>query len=137
MRSTIFFPVNVQTPTAEFLLTQESTDDSQIGSTSTKQATTVPPSASSGKPSIDNLLSILSDTSVANIFQGATPSAERESCDRFEAWERGEVDYMGLDAFVNIQSKLDASIKALSTPKVATPRQSMSESDFCEMFAKF
>lgn len=67
--------------------------------------------------SVSSLLAILSDTSVANIFQGASRGdVSRVDEDRYEAWERGEVDYEGLDSFANIQRMLDAAINAPRQP---------------------
>ncbi|KAG0423516.1 hypothetical protein HPB47_000708 [Ixodes persulcatus] len=88
--------------------------------------------------SVDKLLSILGDTSVANIFAGASKKEASESEDRFEAWERGEIDYMGADAFENIQAKLDEAIKASDASKGSSSCQnpSLSETDFCEIFGR-
>ncbi|XP_078695445.1 uncharacterized protein LOC144924286 isoform X2 [Branchiostoma floridae x Branchiostoma belcheri] len=45
--------------------------------------------------------------------QGANPPAIYVSSDDHRrAWERGEIDYTGLDRFENIQKKLDAQIKS-------------------------
>lgn len=79
--------------------------------------TKAPPGIRTRNQSVSSLLAILSDTSVANIFQGTSRGdAVRADEDRYEAWERGEVDYEGLDAFANIQRKLDAAINASPPP---------------------
>lgn len=38
-------------------------------------------------------------------------TSESAPQDRFNAWQQGQIDYLGADSFDNIQKKLDESIK--------------------------
>lgn len=81
--------------------------------------------------SVSSLLNILGDTSIANIMEGSTPRHEE---DRYDAWERGEMDYTGADAFVNIQRKLDQAIKGPpSGEKDEMDKESTSESTYLDV----
>ncbi|KAH8009687.1 hypothetical protein HPB51_018998 [Rhipicephalus microplus] len=54
--------------------------------------------------------------------------------DRYDAWERGEMDYMGVDAFVHIQRKLDRAIKGPpSGEKHEKDEESLSESTYLDV----
>ncbi|XP_037562150.2 glycogenin-2-like isoform X1 [Dermacentor silvarum] len=100
----------------------DTTDPSSPGSSGTlnskteasneEAASKASPSVRTRNQSVASLLNILGDTSIANIMQGSsrTDGARHEE-DRYDAWERGEVDYLGADAFANIQRRLDEAIK--------------------------
>ncbi|KAL1473846.1 hypothetical protein MTO96_038431 [Rhipicephalus appendiculatus] len=82
-----------------------------------------------------SLLSILGDTSIANIMEGSSRTdVLRHEEDRYDAWERGEMDYMGVDAFVHIQRKLDQAIKGPpSGEKHEKDEESLSESTYLDV----
>ncbi len=42
-------------------------------------------------------------------------SGLRDEFARQHAWERGQIDYLGSDAFVNIQKKIDEAISGKSS----------------------
>uniref|UniRef100_A0A131Z108 glycogenin glucosyltransferase n=1 Tax=Rhipicephalus appendiculatus TaxID=34631 RepID=A0A131Z108_RHIAP len=85
--------------------------------------------------SVASLLSILGDTSIANIMEGSSRTdVLRHEEDRYDAWERGEMDYMGVDAFVHIQRKLDQAIKGPpSGEKHEKDEESLSESTYLDV----
>ncbi|XP_064458893.1 glycogenin-1-like [Ornithodoros turicata] len=91
--------------------------------------------------SLDRLLCILSDTSIQTVCPDSPllpgqHSEEREEQERFEDWERGEMDYNGRDAFANIQAKLDAAIQGKSrSPTPPRVQKSFCETGMCGMLS--
>jgi len=55
----------------------------------------------------------LSKLSVTNEYQGVVGTTPDEFA-RQNAWERGQIDYLGSDSFVNIQKKIDEAINGRS-----------------------
>ncbi|XP_050042955.1 glycogenin-1-like isoform X1 [Dermacentor andersoni] len=86
--------------------------NSKTEASNEEAATKSSPSVRTRNQSVASLLNILGDTSIANIMQGSSRSdVARHDEDRYDAWERGEMDYTGADAFANIQRRLDEAIK--------------------------
>lgn len=97
---------DVTSPGTAGTLTPRTDEESN---SSTSKAST---SGRARNKSVASLLNILGDTSIANIIEGSSRTSEpRHEEDRYDAWERGEMDYMGADAFANIQRRLDQAIK--------------------------
>ena len=57
---------------------------------------------------------------------GQVVSSEDDPARQF-AWEQGQIDYLGVDKFENIQKKLD---KSMTEPPKATPEQQSATSPF-------
>ncbi|CAG0922128.1 unnamed protein product [Notodromas monacha] len=66
-------------------------------------------------------LNLQSSSEVCSDEASADVKTEQE---RYAAWEKGQMDYMGTDSFANIQAKLDA---AISTPKRAKSKSPEAE----------
>jgi len=58
----------------------------------------------------------LSKLSVSSEYRGIDDnSGVRDEFARQHAWERGQIDYLGSDAFANIQKKIDEAINVKSS----------------------